>query len=246
MAWFSGIKHRWNRAKVFLTGPKKWRWNNYGRVNTTHKSAGINMCSLIYTSKQQMPIKHNNEERRTVWYGRKWEIHSKLTWKSFPLLLFCSQEPRKIPLLLSLLLASHSFCFSPSSFSFFSPSLFSSLSLTWLTSMDIPLAAHPLCRCLLQPYSLFLLLSFLAFSKPLSRQISPAKMLPSSLCFFSQISSLSPFSPKPPLVFLSLKTLPSLPKQLTLSIFSFLPLPSRKSSLCQKQPPTNLLHVSLA
>lgn len=160
MAWFSGIKHRWNRAKVFLT------------------------------------------ERCVI--------------------------------------------FLPQVFLSFSPSLFSSLSLTWLTSMDTPLAAHLLCRCLPQPYSLFLLLSFLAFSKPLSRQTSPAKMLPSSLCFISQISSPSLFSPKPPLVFLFLKTPPSLPKQLTLSVFSFWPLPSRKSSLCQKQPPTNLLHVSLA
>lgn len=87
--------------------------------------------------------------------------------------------------------------FLPQVFLSFPPSLFSSLSLTWLTSMDTPLAAHLLCRCLLQPYSLFLLLSFLAFSKPLSRQTSPAKMLPSSLCFISQISSPSLFSPKP-------------------------------------------------
>lgn len=124
MAWFSGIKHRWNRAKVFLT------------------------------------------ERCMI--------------------------------------------FLPQVFLSFSPSLFSSLSLTWLTSMDTPLAAHLLCRCLLQPYSLFLLLSFLpsqslSLDKPHQLKCSPLlsalshrsahpPYFPPSLPWFSCFSRLHPLS----------------------------------------------------
>ena len=94
MAWFFGIKHRWNKNKIILIEPIQRRWNNYGKVNTTHKSHGINVFSYSHLQ-AQMLTKHNNKEIRIVWYGRKWEIQSKLTGESFLMFCFCSWELRK-------------------------------------------------------------------------------------------------------------------------------------------------------